>query len=176
MTWITKQSWLKDRAKEVENKGRFPTLRILLNFFLTISAYLYLKQLTSRGAHVSRLHNTKRQEIMEVLWPRMKNQCKLEINRKNYLQEIGIHIYYDTISCWVSDLWKQNLDPMLFSINLLLVYCESMNLIGYITRRLSADSLQFWIANENRLFWTCEACFTPQCTSHPVFETSELPM
>ena len=29
-----------------------------------------------------------------------------------------------------------------FSINLLVVYRESMNLIGYITRRLSADSLQ----------------------------------
>ena len=29
------------------------------------------------------------------------------------------------------------------SINLLVVYRESVNLIGYITRRLSADSLQF---------------------------------
>ena len=29
-----------------------------------------------------------------------------------------------------------------FSINLLVVYRESLNLIGYITRRLSADSLQ----------------------------------
>ena len=37
-----------------------------------------------------------------------------------------------------------------FSINLLVVYRESVNLIGYITRRLSADSLQLWIANENR--------------------------
>ena len=39
----------------------------------------------------------------------------------------------------------------LISINLLVVYRESVNLIGYITRRLSADSLQLWIANENRL-------------------------
>ena len=31
---------------------------------------------------------------------------------------------------------------MLISINLLVVYRESLNLIGYITRRLSADSLQ----------------------------------
>ena len=38
----------------------------------------------------------------------------------------------------------------LLSINLLVVYRESVNLIGYITRRLSADSLQLWIANENR--------------------------
>ena len=30
----------------------------------------------------------------------------------------------------------------IFSINLLVVYRESVNLIGYITRRLSADSLQ----------------------------------
>ena len=30
----------------------------------------------------------------------------------------------------------------LFSINLLVVYRESVNLIGYITRRLSPDSLQ----------------------------------
>ena len=42
-------------------------------------------------------------------------------------------------------------DSILFaiSINLLVVYRESVNLIGYITRRLSADSLQLWIANEN---------------------------
>ena len=39
-----------------------------------------------------------------------------------------------------------------FSINLLVVYRESVNQIGYITRRLSADSLQLRIANENRLF------------------------
>ena len=50
------------------------------------------------------------------------------------------------------------------SINLLVVYRESVNLIGYLTRRLSADSLQLWIANENRLFWTRDACFTPHCT------------
>ena len=31
---------------------------------------------------------------------------------------------------------------LLISINLLVVYRESVNLIGYITRRLSADSLQ----------------------------------
>ena len=37
-----------------------------------------------------------------------------------------------------------------FSINLLVVYRESVNLIGYITRRRSADSQQLWIANENR--------------------------
>ena len=63
-----------------------------------------------------------------------------------------------------------------FSINLLIVYRESVNLIGYITLRLPADSLQLWIANENRLFWTRDACFTPQFTSLAVFETFELPM
>ena len=31
---------------------------------------------------------------------------------------------------------------IIISINLLVVYRESVNLIGYITRRLSADSLQ----------------------------------
>ena len=35
---------------------------------------------------------------------------------------------------------KQTVTPI--SINLLVVYRESVNLIGYITRRLSADSLQ----------------------------------
>ena len=65
---------------------------------------------------------------------------------------------------------------MCISINLLVAYRESVNLIGYITRRLSADSLQLWIANENRLFWTRDACFTPQCTSRALFETFELPM
>ena len=39
---------------------------------------------------------------------------------------------------------------IIISINLFVVYQESVNLIGYITRRLSADSLQLWIANENR--------------------------
>ena len=47
---------------------------------------------------------------------------------------------------------------------------------SYITRRLSAGSLQLWIANKNRLFWARDACFTPQCTSRAVFETFELPM
>ena len=32
----------------------------------------------------------------------------------------------------------------------LVVYRESVNLIGYITRRLFADSQQLWIANEDR--------------------------
>jgi len=41
------------------------------------------------------------------------------------------------------DLWD-------ISINLLVVYRESVDLIGYITRRLSADSQQLWTANENR--------------------------
>ena len=43
--------------------------------------------------------------------------------------------------------WKKNFMKMRccvtpFSINLLVVYRESVNLIGYLTRRLSADSLQ----------------------------------
>ena len=37
---------------------------------------------------------------------------------------------------------KENTCITDFSINLLVVYRESVNLIGYITRRLSADSLQ----------------------------------
>ena len=32
--------------------------------------------------------------------------------------------------------------PIIFSINLLVVYRESVNLIGYFTRRLTADSQQ----------------------------------
>ena len=75
----------------------------------------------------------------------------------------------------VQDVTLHDLD-VANAINLLVVYRESVNLIGYITRRLSADSLQLWIANENRLFWTRDACFTPQCTSRAVFETFELPM
>ena len=39
---------------------------------------------------------------------------------------------------------KSSFGSLLFaiSINLLVVYRESVNLIGFITRRLSADSLQ----------------------------------
>ena len=44
----------------------------------------------------------------------------------------------------------QSWSIILFSINLLVVYRESVNLIGSITRRLSADSQQLWIVNENR--------------------------
>ena len=38
--------------------------------------------------------------------------------------------------------WKRRVKLKIVSINLLVVYRESLNLIGYITRRLSADSLQ----------------------------------
>ena len=41
-----------------------------------------------------------------------------------------------------SGLYFAKLCIMNFSINLLVVYRESVNLIGSITRRLSADSLQ----------------------------------
>jgi len=43
-----------------------------------------------------------------------------------------------------TNLHKFIINTMLLdiSINLLVVYRESMNLIGYITRRLSADSLR----------------------------------
>ena len=34
------------------------------------------------------------------------------------------------------------------NINLLVVYRESVNLIGYITRRLSADSLQLHVSSQ----------------------------
>ena len=46
--------------------------------------------------------------------------------------------------------WLSRYGISAISINLLVVYRESVNLIGYITRRLSADSLQLWIADENR--------------------------
>jgi len=83
--------------------------------------------------------------------------------------KLGINsVGYRHRSTWSFLLW--------IIINLLVVYRESVNLIGYITRRLSADSLQLWIANETRLFWARDVCFTPQCTSRAVFETFELPM
>ena len=46
--------------------------------------------------------------------------------------------------------WLNHYGIWAISINLLVVYRESVNLIGYITRRLSADSQQLWIANESR--------------------------
>ena len=42
----------------------------------------------------------------------------------------------------VIQLQFYELDLSVVSINLLVVYRESVNLIGYLTRRLSADSLQ----------------------------------
>ena len=60
--------------------------------------------------------------------------------------------YIGRIRDWqiVSKTWPSSRTDLLgccfqifaFSINLLIVYRESVNLIGYITRRLSADSLQ----------------------------------
>ena len=48
--------------------------------------------------------------------------------------------------CWMPivlvSLCSVNQSLDVISINLLVVYRESVNLIGYITRRLSADSLQ----------------------------------
>ena len=46
--------------------------------------------------------------------------------------------------------WPSHYGISAISINLLVVYRESVNLIGYVTHRLSADSLQLCIANENR--------------------------
>ena len=44
---------------------------------------------------------------------------------------------------WVQSVYLYTLLGIsIISINLLVVYRESLNLIGYITRRLSADSLQ----------------------------------
>ena len=55
-------------------------------------------------------------------------------------------IYYgieDLENQWFdSYLHKRKQKLLVISINLLVVYRESVNLIGYITRRLSADSLQ----------------------------------
>ena len=61
------------------------------------------------------------------------------------------HVYFAIISYFSPELENtRGLDNI--SINLLVVYRESVNLIGYIARRLSADTLQLWIANENGLF------------------------
>ena len=59
---------------------------------------------------------------------------------------VGVHVFFFLFIEIV--IW--------FSINLLVVYRESVNLIGYITRRLSADSQQLWIANvAKRMFDFC---------------------
>ena len=73
----------------------------------------------------------------------------------------GYHIYYVYVplkegsNTYLDISYATFITPI--SINSLVVYRESVNLIGYLTRRLSADSLQL-------------------CTSRAVFETFELPM
>ena len=62
-----------------------------------------------------------------------------------YYQKLNYGIQISSIFIWLTG---QRISG--FSINLLVVYRESVNLIGYITRRLSADSQRLWIANENR--------------------------
>ena len=111
----------------------------------------------------------------------------IELNTRTEIQSkqatVCYFIYYLNIilaRSWLDLRFKKRTRYQSFiapiSINLLVVYRESVNLIGYLTRRLSADSLQLWIANENQLFRTRDACFTPQCTSRAVFETFELPL
>ena len=57
--------------------------------------------------------------------------------KKGYTSETSVLIdNFDTHKCSLCKIQG-------ISINLLVVYRESVNLIGYITRRLSADSLQF---------------------------------
>jgi len=108
-------------------------------------------------------------------------QCNLNLStctRAWILKIYWIAKYLTMRQLWTSEIriFYIRIFYIIFSINLLVVYRESVSLIGYITRRLSADSLQLWIASGNRLFWTRNACFTPQCTSRAVFETFELPM
>ena len=66
---------------------------------------------------------------------------KSGIASQKYKQMISASLnFHDTAStALIHDYLKTVLD---ISINLLVVYRESINLIGYITRRLSADSLQ----------------------------------
>ena len=67
-----------------------------------------------------------------------------------YCQEVhGVCKWEATLISGKSSL-RYALELLDLSINLLVVYRESVNLIGCITRRLSADSLKLWIANENR--------------------------
>ena len=60
------------------------------------------------------------------------------LEREHYTRKIDVRL----INFSRSYLYYFPLCLFDFSINLLVVYRESVNLIGYITRRLSADSLQ----------------------------------
>ena len=51
--------------------------------------------------------------------------------------------YFDVICDLLLNRHTATWNLFAISINLLVVYRESVNLIGYITRRLSADSLQW---------------------------------
>ena len=62
-----------------------------------------------------------------VMFPFLEN--KVKESPSNKLEQVLHYSYYLCISC--------------ISINLLVVCRESVNLIGYITRRLSADSQLF---------------------------------
>ena len=66
-----------------------------------------------------------------------KQQQKDELNSK--LKDENIMLQRKLQGRLVKKL-KENTCITDFSINLLVVYRESVNLIGYLTRRLSADS------------------------------------
>ena len=71
--------------------------------------------------------------------------CLLSETREIFLDKEILTVLYETNACRLAYFWWRMGLPaslMIISINLLVVYRESVNLIGYITRRLSADSLQ----------------------------------
>ena len=73
---------------------------------------------------------------------RRSRKCSSSGRITPYLSiKIRCPVLYFILSYSVNETLKKRLYAP-FSINLLVVYRESVNLIGYITRRLSADSLQ----------------------------------
>ena len=58
------------------------------------------------------------------------------------LVEVRVKMTSDYFSLIINFHLSPSPQLLIISINLLVVYRESLNLIGYITRRLSADSLQ----------------------------------
>ena len=98
--------------------------------------------------------NVRHKGHLQVLLINDKEHCKVEFRNTPYTTEnnllsrliLALRFCSTSSNAQVSHLFKLVRFSVVvllpFSINLLIVYRESVNLIAYITLRLSADSLQ----------------------------------
>ena len=102
-----------------------------------------------------------------LFWTWLQIKWFVYYNWINIIENINLNNFLSSQSTFCIIQFTSGL-CLIISINLLVVYRESVNLIGYITRRLSADSQQLWIANWKSfsyLFWPITKLSILNCVS-----------